>query len=266
VFDPDRFAPDGWHDGRPLPPIAESESLRSDVELLIRRRREGPPRGDLLDLLMNSRDPESGRPMDEVALRDNIVGFMVGAPQTSAVALTWCVFLVSQHDPTAARIRAEVAEVAGDAPIGAEHVDKLVFTRQVVNETLRLYPPGLQLYRVCRRAATVGRYSFQPGDKVLVPVYALHRHRLWWGHPDVFDPDRFAPDRPFPDRHLFQPFGVGGRVCIGAAFAMTKLVVLLATLTRGATFTVDPDHRVWPGAGMEMMPRGGLPMTVAPRR
>jgi cytochrome P450 len=111
----------------------------------------------------------------------------------------------------------------------------------------------------------VGGHRFRPGDKALIPVYALHRHRRWWSDPDVFDPDRFAPDRPLPDRHLYMPFGAGGRVCLGAAFAMTELVVMLATLMRGATFTIDPNHRVWPGTAMEMLPRGGLPMRIEAR-
>jgi len=256
------MAPDRWHEGRSLPAAPGAESLRRDVDAMIRRRRSAPPRGDLVDLLLQARDPETGRTMDDATLRDNLLGFIVAGHQTSSVALTWSIFLASQHAPTASRLRNEVAEVAGDAPIGPDHVGKLVFTRQVVSEALRLYPPAFQLYRVCVRETVVGSHRFRPGDKVLIPIYALHRHRRWWRDPDVFDPDRFAPDQPAPDRHLYMPFGAGARVCLGAAFAMTELVVMLATLMRGATFTVDPSHRVWPGTAMEMLPRGGLPMTV----
>lgn len=259
------MASDGWHEGRSLPPAPGAAGLRRDIDAMIRRRREAPPCGDLLDLLLEAHDPESGQAMDDATLRDNLLGFIVAGHQTSSVALTWSVFLASQHAPTAARLRAEVAEVAGRASIGPEHVERLVFTRQVVSEALRLYPPAFQLYRVCVRETRVGGHRFSPGDKVLIPIYALHRHRRWWSQPDVFDPDRFAPGQPLPDRYLYMPFGAGGRVCLGAAFAMTELVVMLATLMRGANFTVDPNHRVWPGTAMEMSPRGGLPMRIAPR-
>nr|WP_293366238.1 cytochrome P450 [Phenylobacterium sp.] len=260
------MASDRWHEGRSLPPAPGAAGLRRDVDAMIRHRREGEPRGDLVDLLLGAHDPESGHTMDDATLRDNLLGFMVAGYQTSSVALTWSVFLASQHAPTAARLRAEVEAVAGEASIGPEHVERLIFTRQVVSEALRLYPPAFQLYRVCVREAVVGGRVFRPGDKVLIPIYALHRHRRWWRDPDVFDPDRFAPDRPAPDRHLYMPFGAGGRVCLGAAFAMTELVVMLATLMRGATFTVDPNHRVWPGTAFELLPRGGMPMRIKPRR
>lgn len=259
------FAPDRWHEGRSLPAAPGAGSLRADVEGMIRRRRNAPQRGDLVDLLLDAHDPETGQAMDDATLRDNLLGFIVAGHQTSSVALTWSVYLASAHAPTAERLRAEVAEVAGDAQIGSEHVERLVFTRQVVSEALRLYPPAFQLYRVCKRKVVISGHRFRPGDKVLIPIYALHRHRRWWRDPDVFDPDRFASGEPLPDRHLYMPFGAGGRVCLGAAFATTELVVMLATLMRGATFTVDPSHRVWPGTAMEMLPRGGLPMRVEAR-
>ncbi|HEY3949555.1 cytochrome P450, partial [Phenylobacterium sp.] len=259
------YAPDRWHEGRDLPPAPGGESLRADVDAMLRRRRAAPPRGDIIDLLLAAHDPETGEAMDDETLRDNLLGFIVAGHATSSVALTWATYLAGAHAPTAARLRAEVAAVAGAGPIGPEHVEELVFTRQVVCETLRLYPPGFQLYRVCVREAVVGGHRFKPGDKVLIPVYALHRHRRFWRDPDVFDPDRFAPGEPMPDRHLYMPFGAGGRVCLGAAFAMTELVVILATLMRGADFSVKPGHRVWPGTAMEMLPRGGLPMRVTAR-
>jgi cytochrome P450 len=259
------LAPDRWHDSRTLPAAPGADSLRRDVDAMISRRRDLVARGDLVDLLLDARDPETGQVMDDATLRDNLLGFIVAGAQTSSVALTWSIYLASEHAPTAGRLRAEVARVAGTSAIGPEHVEQLVFTRQVVSEALRLYPPAFQLYRVCVSAAEVGGRRFRAGEKVIVPIYALHRHRRWWRDPDAFDPDRFSPNKPQPDRHLYMPFGAGGRVCLGAAFAITELVTMLATLMRGATFTVEPGHRVWPGTAMEMLPQGGLPMTVRAR-
>jgi cytochrome P450 len=256
------FAPDRFHRGRQDGETAEARALRTDVQRMIQRRRGAPPRGDLIDLLMNAADPETGRTMDDETLRDNLLGFIVAGHGTSAVALAWALYLVSEHPPTAERIRAEAAEVTGGRPIETGHVERLVFTRQVVQEAMRLYPPAHSLIRVCARKTQVGEFTLRPGNRIVIPVYALHRHRLWWRDPDIFDPDRFAPSQATPDRHLYMPFGAGPRICIGAAFAMIELVVLLATLVRHASFSLVPGHPVWPLAGLALTPRNGLPMHV----
>ena len=256
------FAPDKFHRGRQNAETAETRALKEDVQRMIQRRRHAPSRGDLVDLLMSAADPETGRAMDDETLRDNLLGFIVAGHETSAVALAWALYLVSEDGRSLDRVRAEVAEVTGGQPIEAEHVLRLGFTRQVVQEAMRLYPPAHSLIRVCTKKTKVGEYTIRPGGRIVIPVYALHRHRLWWRDPDVFDPDRFAPSEPQPDRHLYMPFGAGPRICIGAAFAMTELVVLLATLVRHANFSLMPGHPVWPLAGLALTPRDGLPMHV----
>jgi cytochrome P450 len=256
------FAPDRFHRDRQTKETAEARSLRADVQRMIERRRHAPPRGDLIDLLMNAADPETGRAMDDETLGDNLLGFIVAGHGTSAVTLAWALYLVSQHPPTADRIRAEVAEVTGGRPVERDHLERLRFTRQVVQEAMRLYPPAHTLIRVCTKKTQVGEFTLRPGNRIVIPVYALHRHRLWWRDPDIFNPDRFAPSEPQPDRHLYMPFGAGPRICIGAAFAMTELVVLLATLIRDASFSLMADHPVWPLAGLALTPRDGLPMHV----
>jgi cytochrome P450 len=259
------LAPDAYHEGKVNSPGPQSAALRADIEGMIRRRRTAPPRGDLVDLLLAARDPETGQAMDDSLLRDNLLGFIMAGHETSAQALTWALYLASTHATTADRVRAEVAAVAGEGPIGADHVERLVFTRQVISEALRLYPSALQLYRVCVRPTEVAGVAMKVGQRIVIPVYALHRHRRYWRDPNVFDPDRFAPEAPPPDRHVYMPFGAGPRICLGAAFAMTELVVVLATLMRGANFVVAPGHRVWPDRGLTMRPKDGLPMIVKRR-
>jgi cytochrome P450 len=256
------FAPDKFHRGREDPETAEARSLRADVQRMIERRRHLPPRGDLVDLLMEAADPETGRAMDDETLRDNLLGFIVAGHETSAVALAWALYLVSEDPRTLERIRSEVTEATGGGPVEAVHVERLAFTRQVVQEAMRLYPPAHSLIRVCTKKTRVGDFTIRPGGRIVIPVYALHRHRLWWRDPDAFDPDRFAPSQPHPDRHLYMPFGAGPRICIGAAFAMTELVVLLATLVRHASFSLVPGHPVWPLAGLALTPEHGLPMRI----
>lgn len=260
------LAPDSYHEKRGLASSAEAQALRDDVDRMIRRRRDAPPRGDLVDLLMAAADPETGRPMDDAILRDNILGFIVGGHETSAVALSWSLYLASEHRATGDRLRAEVEQVTGGAPIEAEHVERLVFTRQVILEAMRLYPPGHTLVRIASRTMDIAGTTIRAGTRVIVPIYALHRHRMWWTDPEVFDPDRFAPGVAPPDRHVYLPFGAGPRICLGAAFAMTELVVVLATLMRDARFGLVAGHRVWPIAGLALRPEGGLPMRVGVRR
>jgi len=256
------LAPDAHHEGRITPAAPEAADLRRDVEAMIRRRRTAPPRGDLVDLMLAARDPETGRAMDDAVLRDNLLGFVVAGHETSAIGLAWALYLVAAHSPTAERLRAEVMTVAGDAPLDSSHVEGLVFTRQVVSEALRLYPPAYMTTRVCVRTTEIAGMPVKAGKRVIMPAYALHRHRKYWRDPDVFDPNRFAPGQPSPDRHLYMPFGAGPRVCLGAAFAMIELTVALATLVRGATFVLDPHHRVWPSGQLALRPEGGLPMDV----
>jgi len=256
------LAPDSYHRGRDAAPSAEAKRLREDVDRMIRRRRRAPPRADLVDLLMSAADPETGRAMDDVTLRDNLLGFIVAGFATSAFGLAWSLYLVSSHAPTEARLRTEVDDVTGGGPVEPEHVDKLVFARQVVQESLRLYPPAHSTTRVAARTMKIEGVTIRRGSRVVLPIYALHRHRLWWRDPDLFDPDRFAPGESPPDRHIYMPFGAGPRTCLGAAFAMTELVVTLATLVRGVSFNLMPGHQVWPIAELALRPKGGLPMRV----
>lgn len=256
------FAPDAHHEGRDEPRSDDARALLDDVDRMIARRRTAPPRGDLLDMLMTASDPETGRPMDDAILRDNLMGFIVAGHETSAVALAWALYLTSQDTRTADRICGEVAQVTGGGAVEAEHVERLVYTRQVVQETLRLYPSAHSLTRVCARTVEIEGVTIRRGSRVVLPIYAMHRHEKWWRDPNVFDPDRFAAGEPPPDRHLYMPFGAGPRICIGAAFAMTELVVVLATLVRSARFSPLSGHRVWPIAELALRPEGGLPMRV----
>lgn len=254
------FLPDHAHAGKHNRSAPEAVRLRADIDRMIARRRNAPPRGDLVDHLLGATDPETGKPMDDALLRDNLLGFIMAGHETSAVTLGWALWLAAAHPASGERLRAEVEAITGGAPVGPEHVEQLIFTRQLIQETLRLYPPGYQLTRVCARDTVIDGRRIRAGTRILIAVYALHRHRNHWRDPDAFDPDRFAPGAPPPDRHLYLPFGAGPRVCLGAAFAMTELVVVLATLMRAARFT--PLSTPWPVASTSIRPQGGLPMHV----
>jgi cytochrome P450 len=238
-------------------------SLKAMVDRMVAARRKAPSRDDLVNLLMQAKDPETGRQMDDVLLRDNLLTFIGAGHETTALALTWSLYLLGAHPPTAARVRAEIAEVAGEETLTDAHVARLTFTRQVVQEAMRLYPSLPLMSRMCATDVEAGGLAVKAGTFVFIPIYAIHRHRLLWENPDAFDPDRFSPERS-AGRHRFAylPFGAGPRVCIGQAFAQTETVAILATLMRGAVLEPDPGHKVRPLMRVSMRPQGGMPMTL----
>jgi cytochrome P450 len=242
--------------------------IRAHVGAMVaRRRREGRGGGDLVDLLVSATDPETGRQMDDELLRDNLVGFIAAGHETSAYALSWALWLVASHPPTERRVLAEIEEVAGEAPIDASHVERLAFVKQVIQETMRLYPGAVIIARTAARNTSVGGHHVRRGEIVTIATYALHRRADIWSSPNVFDPDRFSPDKqteraPF----AYLPFGVGPRVCMGAAFAMTELITAFATLVREVKLMADPDRPIEIDLRLlGLVARGGMWMTAKRR-
>lgn len=221
--------------------------FRDHVGVMVaRRRKENAPRGDLVDFLFEAVDPETGQRMDDELVRDNLMGFIAAGHETSSYALSWALWLVASHAPTRQRILQEVAEVAGDAPLGAEHLDGLVFTKQVLQETMRLYPGATAVVRTAGRDIELKGRKIARGTMVVLATHAFHRRPDYWPDPHVFDPDRFAPDQQAAGRPrlAYMPFSAGPRVCMGAAFAMTELTLVLATLVRAIRLEADPERPV----------------------
>ncbi|WP_284360933.1 cytochrome P450 [Candidatus Phycosocius spiralis] len=245
--------------------VRAANYLRSVVQQMVARRRSGPSgRGDLVDLLMQAKDPETGRAMSDMELRDNLITFIGAGHETTALALTWSLYLLSQDSVTAQRVRAEVQSVTGDASITQAHVETLSFTRQVVLEAMRLFPPVAALPRQASRDTTILGMPVPKNTIILMPIYAMHRHSKQWDRPDVFDPDRFAPDLGLErQRYHYMPFGAGHRICIGLGFALNEAVAVLATLMREVQLDHNPAHKIRPLVRITMRPEGGMPMRIA---
>ena len=241
--------------------------MRRAVQAIITRRRASGTdhSDDLLGQLLNARDPDSGRPMNDELLIDNLLTLLMAGHETTAKALTWSLYLLARSPAWQARVRDEVLEVAGDDLISAEHIPDLVVTERVLKEAMRLYPPAPVMARQPVRDFDLEGNTIPAGSQVVIPMFCVHRHRKLWQDPDLFDPDRFLPEhaRHIP-RAQYMPFGVGARTCIGMSFAMMEAVVLLATFVRSAKFAWDGRHLPEPISRVTLRPKGGMPLKVSP--
>jgi cytochrome P450 len=196
----------------------------------------------------------------------DIVSFLMAGYDTTALALTWTLYLVSQSSYWETRMLDEIQEVVGSGSVTSGHVEKLKTVQQVLNESLRLFPTVPVIIRDFNEVVTLNGTVIPRGTIGIVPIYAIHRHRKYWDDPHQFNPGRFArEDRSRLMRFQFMPFGVGPRICIGAAFAMLELTIMLATFVRAARFEIDPGFDPSPSGRMFLVPEAGMPMKITLR-
>ncbi len=241
--------------------------LHREVRRIVENRRAKPsPQPDLLDLLLAARDPETGRIMSDTEVMQNLLTFITAGHETTAVALTWTLWLLAKDQTTQARVVDEIAAVAGTGPITASQVEGLSFCRQVIEEAMRLYPPAAAITRLPKAAMTLGGEQIGPRTRVHIPVFALHRNERLWDYPNAFDPDRFAAaEVKSRSRYAFLPFGGGPRICIGTGFAMLEAATILATLVRAFRFQPLARHKPMPVARLTLRPAGGMPLLIENR-
>ncbi|MGR3460241.1 MAG: cytochrome P450 [Roseovarius sp.] len=235
------------------------KEMKRVADTAVEARRARGPDGvpDLLDLLLDGEDPESKRRMNTPELRDNLLTFIVAGHETTALTLGWSLYLCAFDQEVQDRARAEArAVLSGDAATG-EDVARLPFIRQIIDEALRLYPPAGMVSRTAMAHDTLCGREIRPGDTVIIPIYALHRHHMLWEMPDTFRPDRFA-DRKAVPRYAYLPFGDGPRICIGASFALQEAVIILATLLARFRFTPVPGRDPDPVMILTLRPQGGV--------
>jgi cytochrome P450 len=238
--------------------------LRAAVAAMLREQRDAPKaRDDLMRRLMQARDPETGTPMNDEQLIDNLLTFYLAGHETTAKALTWTLYLLARSPEWTSALKDEIARVTGGAPVTAKHIDRLALTQQVIKESMRLYPPVPVLSRQAVADTALGPHAVSAGMSLVMPIYAIHRHRARWRSPDVFEPTRFAPDEEAKiSRYQYMPFGAGPRICIGMAFAMIEATTMLATLLQSARFGAVDGHKPLPVARVTLLPKGGMPLRV----
>lgn len=237
-------------------------ALHGLVDDLVDDRRGRPAGDDLLGLLLDARDPDTGVGLDDDAIRDEVLIFLSAGHETTGRALALTLHRLARHDEVQRRVREEVDETLGTGEPTVEDLAHLPYTTQVIDETLRLYPP---LHTLVRRSVDGGEllgHEIPPGRIVAVSVWGLHRNPDVWPEPDRFDPSRFDPDRDH-DRHAHIPFGAGPRSCIGVHLAMAELVVAVASVVRAFRLEAldeEPDLL----AGITLGPAGPLTCRLQP--
>jgi cytochrome P450 len=242
-------------------------------DILAARRAEGapsaepgPPR-DFLTMLIEARDPQTGEGLSEIEIRANVVTFIGAGHETTANALTWSLFLLSQHPAWREEVEAEVDAVLGERPFEAEMVERLPRVRATLDEAMRLYPPAPSLSREALAADMLAGEKIHPGTLVVISPYVVHRHKLLWRDPNHFDPTRFMPgERETIDRFAYLPFGAGARSCIGMPFALQEAAIFLAAILRSYRLDLAPGHKVAPIQRVTLRPKGGMPMVLRRRR
>ncbi len=218
---------------------------------------------DILTHLLQAFDSPT-EAITEAELRSNILTFIAAGHETTANTLSWALFLLSQSHQWRALVEAEAERElrAGSAGLA----DRLVTTRAVVEEAIRLYPPIAAISRVALGEDRLGVERVRRGSLIVISPYVLHRHRLLWDRPEIFDPGRFlGSQRSKIDRYAYLPFGVGPRKCIGSAFALQEATLVLAKIVRNFSFELCPGHKVWPILRVTLRPANGLPMTIRRR-
>lgn len=233
---------------------------------IIEERRKAPDdRGDLLSMLMMSQD-EDGQQMDDQQLRDETVTIVLAGHETTANALTWTLYLLSQNPAVESRLYDEIQRVLGDRPPQLADLRSLPYLEKVVKEGMRLYPPAWGIGRQSLTELELGGYRVPARSNLMIIPYLLHRDERWWDDPLTFNPDRWTPEMESAlPKYAYMPFGGGPRICIGNSFAKMEAELLLASIVQRYRLTLKPGHPVEPEPLVTLRPKHGMQMTLHAR-
>jgi cytochrome P450 len=228
------------------------------------RRKSGEKKTDLLQMLMDVEDADTGEKMTDLQLRDELVTLFSAGHETSANALAWTFYMLAQHPEIVEKVRAEVNAILPNNEMPTfEQLRQLTYTEQVINEGMRLFPPAWVVGRRAIEDDEFEGFEIKKDVNILCEIYLMHRSEKLWKNPEEFNPDRFSPEavkaRP---RHHFIPFGAGPRMCIGNHFAMMEMQLLLATIVQRFDFSVVENHRVELDPLITLRPKYGIKLKI----
>jgi cytochrome P450 len=241
-------------------------TLEDQVYRIIRERREsGEEPDDLLTMLLEVRDEDTGEGMTDLELRDEVMTTLFGGYEATADALTWTWYLLDQHPGADALLREELARVTGGRTPTFEDLARLPYTAQVAQEAMRLFPSFWFYTRTAHGDDEIGGHPVPAGSLILLCPYATHRHPAYWDEPEVFRPERFEEERfTGRPREAYFPFGTGQRMCVGRHLALLEMQLIVAMVAQRYRPTLAPGYTVVPRAGTSLRPEGGLWMIPQP--
>lgn len=249
---------------------ASSQRLDAVIQEIISTRRntlESNPEAqfdDLLQMLITAKDEETGEQMTDQQLRDEIVTLFIAGHETTAMAMSWAMYLLAQHPEIVQKMRRESYEILGENLPNFENIRQLTYTAQVVNEVLRLYPPAWAISRQVMDDQKIGEYLIPAKEQVFFSPYLLHRNKAYWTNPEEFNPDNFLPERiKQRPSYAYLPFGGGPRLCIGNNFALMEMQIMLTLLVKH--FDFEKMENVIPDPQITLKPKGNMPIKVSMR-
>ncbi|MCW5909075.1 MAG: cytochrome P450 [Chitinophagales bacterium] len=235
--------------------------------IINKRRKEGVSKNDLLSMLLDVRDEDTGEAMDNQQLRDEVMTIFIAGNETTANAMSWILYLLSQNPEQEALMMKEIDEkLDAGVELTFENIMQFQYVRMVIDESLRLFPPAWMVGRRNYEDDEIGGYHIQKGTNVLMPIWYFHRSEKFWDEPLKFKPERFAPEkRNQIDRFVYFPFGGGPRLCIGNNFALLEMQIILISLYRKFRFELKPGFMVEPEPLITLRPKYGMVMKAVER-
>ncbi len=263
----DMVLPLGWPSPQDFSRARFRKRWTAFVGVLMAERRaagknEGAPPRDLFDLMGAARDPETGDAFSDEQLGDEVATMILAGHETTGTALFWALYLLALDPATQDEVAAEVQATAVN---GGLEIERLKFTRAVIDETMRLYPPAFLIARAATAPDTIAGMPVKKNDIILIAPWLLHRHEKLWRDPSAFVPARFMPPAPPPDRFAYLPFGVGARVCIGAHFALVEATLALAKLIGAFRVELLDKEPVMPIGIVTTQPDRSPMFVISPR-
>jgi cytochrome P450 len=236
------------------------------LDIIAECRRDGRDHGDLLSMLLEVRDEETGEAMNDEQLRDEVLTLILAGHETTATALSWTWYLLSQNPDAERKLHAELDQVLGGRAPSVGDLPNLNYTAMVIDEAMRLYPPVWAIGREAIADDEIMGYRVSKGSNLLLSQWLAHHHPAFWDNPNCFEPERFLAERSAGrPRYAFFPFGGGPRMCIGNLFALTEAKIVLATVARKYRLRVLADHPIEPQPLVTLRPRHGVMVALEPR-